>query len=108
MEYKLVISNNCRQIIQKIHVTDVYLDAKKLFNRHALNEQNVFIAGVQEENVKQTKATKMNDMGKYFVETVLFSLNYKFENSFYDGQGSKANKTSEGKVFGNFRWAFFI
>jgi hypothetical protein len=73
VEYRPVISDNCWKFIQKISVPDVYL----------LNGQNVFyIAGLL------TEATQMNDIGKSFVETVLFSLNYEVKNSFHDRQGT--------------------
>jgi hypothetical protein len=46
-------------------------------------------AGVQADISKQTKNTKSIDMGKYFIETVLFNLDYEIENSIYDSVGNK-------------------
>lgn len=106
-DYELTIAENCRDIMQKVYVPDTYLDAKKLFNRHGLNEQNVFVAGVQADINKQKKKTKTNEMGKHYIENVLFSLDYEVEHSFYDGQGNKENKIFEGKGPGGIRWAFF-
>jgi hypothetical protein len=85
IDYEFSIAENGRSVIQKMFIPETYLDAKKMFYRHGLNDQNVFIAGFQANIDKQKKKppVKVNETGiKYYEETTLFSFCYEIENSF--------------------------
>lgn len=103
-----LISDDGKSVVQKTYCSKTFLEAKSIFYKLGLTEQDVHVVHMQAEIDRLVAKSKKSEAGRIFTEKVIFLLPYEVKGTFLDNNGIDDHRVSIGMNAEGVEWAYFF